>query len=131
MSKEFVERRDGSFYLVDLPGYGYAKVPKDEAARVRNLLGGFFQRVGQVQLAVLLIDSRRGFLESDMSAVRQLLERNFRILTILTKSDKLSVRELQDRVKNSQTKFGLNVIPFSIQSSMDQDEVWKQIDHAL
>jgi GTP-binding protein EngB required for normal cell division len=95
------------------------------------LLGGFFQRVGQVQLAVLLIDSRRGFLESDMSAVRQLLERNFRILTILTKSDKLSVRELQDRVKNSQTKFGLNVIPFSIQSSMDQDEVWKQIDHAL
>ena len=122
---------DRRFYLVDLPGYGYAKVPKTEVLRVRELLTGFFERVRQVRLAVLLIDSRRGFLETDAETVRQLLEKKYPILTILTKSDKRSFRELQDRIKDFRTKFGLSVIPFSIQSHLDQDEVWKYIDQAL
>ena len=57
---------NGEFYFVDLPGYGYAKISKKESLRVRSLVSFFFNTVRNIKLGVILIDSRRGFMDSDI-----------------------------------------------------------------
>jgi GTP-binding protein len=93
-------RVNGAFYLVDLPGYGYARVSKKEVQRVKSLMSDFFRTVKQARLVVLLIDSRRGFMDSDLEILSQILDKKIKLLTVLTKSDKLRHSEL-----NSQKKF--------------------------
>jgi len=117
--------------FVDLPGYGYARVAKDEALRVRRLIADFLERVENVRLALLLIDSRRGFLPPDLDTLAQIVEKKFPILTILTKSDKLSFSEQRNLTTKLQKQFGLRAILFSIQSPAGKNEIWKQINEAI
>ena len=121
----------GRLIFVDLPGYGYARVAKSETLRVRRLIADFLGRVENVRLALLLIDSRRGFLPPDLDALAQIVEKKFPILTILTKSDKLSFSEQRNLTTKLQKQFGLRAIPFSIQSPAGKNEIWMQINEAI
>ena len=122
---------EGRLLFVDLPGYGYARVSKDEAARVRRLIADFLQRVENARLALLLIDSRRGFLPPDLETLAALLEKNLPVLTILTKSDKISLSQQRNLIDQFKNKFGLLAIPFSIRSAAGRDEVWRRIQEAI
>jgi GTP-binding protein len=117
--------------FADLPGYGYAKVSKDESVRVRQLIADFLARVENVRLAVLLIDSRHGFLPPDLETLAQLVEKNFPILTILTKSDKISFSQQRDLIAQFKNKFGLFAISFSIKSPAGKNDIWRQIREAI
>jgi len=120
-----------SFYFVDLPGYGYAKISRQESQRVKNVLSAFFRTVNNAKLVLLLIDSRRGFMESDLEIIPQILDKKINILTVLTKSDKLSFLKLADRVKALQNEFGLKVVPFTIKSNENKEELLNLIKKAL
>ncbi|UCH93543.1 MAG: YihA family ribosome biogenesis GTP-binding protein [Candidatus Aminicenantes bacterium] len=120
-----------SFYFVDLPGYGYAKISRQESQRVKSLLSTFFRAVENARLVLLLIDSRRGFMEADLEIVSQILDKKINILTVLTKSDKLPSSGLTDRKKALQNKFDLNVIAFTIKSNDSKEELLKFINRAL
>lgn len=122
---------NGKFYFVDLPGYGYAKISKQENKRVKSLLNYFFEKVNRVALVMILIDSRRGFMDSDIDILSMLMNKNFKILTILTKCDKISSSQLKSQLKNYQDQFELVVIPFSIKSSNDKDKILKYIEEAI
>jgi len=122
---------DGRLLFADLPGYGFAKVSKSECARVRQLIADFVDQVQNVRLAALLIDSRRGFLPPDLDTLAQIMGKKFPILTILTKSDKLSFSEQKNLCTQLKTKFGLQVISFSIKSQAGKNEVWKYINEAI
>jgi GTP-binding protein len=124
-------RIDGRLVFADLPGYGYAKVSKDESVRVRQLIADFLARVENVRLAVLLIDSRHGFLPPDLETLAQLVENNFPILTILTKSDKISLSQQRDLIAQLKNKFGLFAISFSIKSPAGKNDIWRQIREAI
>lgn len=117
--------------LADLPGYGYARVSKGEGARVRALIAGFLQRVENVRLALLLVDSRRGFLPADLETLGQIVGRGFPILTILTKSDKISLSQQRHLIAQLKNNFGLLAISFSIRSPQARDEVWRRIQEAI
>jgi GTP-binding protein len=119
------------FYFVDLPGYGFAKISKQENQRVKSLLATFFENVSQVALVLILIDSRRGFMESDIDLLSKIVEKNFNILTILTKSDKISSSQLKSQIKQFQDQFDLLVIPFSIKASHDKEKILKYIEEAI
>jgi GTP-binding protein EngB required for normal cell division len=80
---------------------------------------------------VLLIDSRRGFMEADLKIISQILDKKINILTVLTKSDKLSFLKLTDRIKALQNEFGLNVIAFTIKSNANREELLNLIKKAL
>jgi GTP-binding protein len=121
----------GYFYFVDLPGYGFAKISKAESRRVRDLISAFFQTVENVKLAVLLIDSRRGFLDSDLEMISQILDKKIKLLTVLTKSDKLRDSELIGQKKVLQKKFGLNAVSFTIKSNQNKEEMLNLINKAL
>lgn len=122
---------DGRLVFADLPGYGYAKVSRDEGARVRRLIADFLSRVENVRLGVLLIDSRHGFLPPDLETLAQLIEKNFPILTILTKSDKISLSQQRNLIAQFKNKFGLSAISFSIKSPAGKNDIWRQIREAL
>jgi len=120
-------------YFVDLPGYGYAKISKKESDRVRKLISTFFETVKNVKLVVLLIDSRRGFLESDLEILSKIINKGLKMLTVLTKSDKLRNSELVIQKENLQKKFGLKVITFSIKSADNdkREEILKFLNKAI
>jgi GTP-binding protein len=117
--------------FADLPGYGYARVSKGEAVRVRRLIADFLARVENVRLAILLIDSRRGFLASDLETLAQIVEKNLPILTILTKSDKISFSQQRNLIAQLKNKFGLLAISFSIKSPAAKNEIWQRIQEAI
>ena len=118
-------------YFVDLPGYGYAKISRQEKQRVNVLLSAFFRGVTNARLAVLLIDSRRGFLEADLENISQILDKKINILTVLTKSDKLPYSELTNRIKTLKAEFGLSVIAFTIKSKECRIELLERINKSL
>jgi GTP-binding protein len=120
-------------YFVDLPGYGYARISKKESQRVRTLISTFFEKVENVKLVVILIDSRRGFMDSDIEILSKIINKRFRMLTILTKSDKLRNSELIIQKQNLQNKYGLKVVTFSTRSADDEkrEEILKYINKAL
>ena len=120
-------------YFVDLPGYGYARISKKERQRVRTLISTFFEKAENVKLVVILIDSRRGFMDSDIEILSKIINKGFRMLTVLTKSDKLRNSELVIQKKNLQNQYGLNVIAFSIKSADDEkrEKILKYINKAL
>jgi len=120
-------------YFVDLPGYGYARISKKESRRVRALISTFFEKAENVKLVVILIDSRRGFMDSDIEILSKIINKGFQMLTVLTKSDKLRNSELVIQKKNLQNKYGLKVVTFSIKSAdkKKREEILKYINKAL
>jgi len=122
---------NNEFFFVDLPGYGYAKLSKTETQRVKILMSMFFKQVTNVRLVLLLIDSRRGIMESDKQILKQILHNNYQILTILTKSDKINNSELKNQKINLQEKFGLKTISFSIKSNDNKEDILKLIKKTL
>jgi len=122
---------NNEFYFVDLPGYGYAKISKQENHRVKSLLTYFFEKVTGVALVIILIDSRRGFMDSDIDILSKIIDKNFKMLTILTKSDKMSSSQLKNQIKKFQDQFDLVVMPFSIKLFNDRDKILKYIEEAI
>lgn len=122
---------DEKLLFTDMPGYGFAKVVKTESVRVRKLIGDFLQQVKNVRLAILLIDSRRGFLPQDLDTLDQIMQKEFPVLTIMTKSDKISFSQQKNLVTQLHKNFGLHAISFSIKSPTGKNEIWKYINEAL
>lgn len=88
-----------SFYLVDLPGYGYARAGRGERAGYRALLGGYLTRRDTVAGVVWLLDLRRDPSDDDR-AVQELLTRSGRpVLAVFTKADKLGRTERAARAR--------------------------------
>jgi len=124
-------RINDEFFFVDLPGYGYAKISKQESERVRKLINSFFHSVEEAKLVCLLIDSRRGFLDSDLEILAQIVDKKIKLLTVLTKSDKLRNSELTSQKKNLQNNFGLKVVTFTTKSNENREEMLTYINQAL
>ncbi len=124
-------RINNEFYFVDLPGYGFAKLPKSETQRVKELVSRFFRTVKKLELVFLLIDARRGFADADLEILQQMVEKNLKILTVLTKSDKMSSSNLLNQMTILQDKFGLKVIPFSTKLNNYREEILEKINQAL
>ena len=80
--------------LADLPGYGFAKISKAEARSWNELILGYLHIRKMLRRVVLLIDARRGVMESDEAAMSLLDRAAVPVQTVLTKADKLKADEL-------------------------------------
>jgi len=78
------------FILTDLPGYGYARAPEKERKRWAGLIDGYLQRGEDLLGVILLIDSRRGIMDSDRQLMGYLSDLDLPTLYVLTKVDKLN-----------------------------------------
>ena len=114
--------RVGDFRLVDLPGYGYAKVPFSEKSRWAELMEGYFQSGRNIKMAFQLIDMRHPATEFDISMLDFMSQMGIPYTVVLTKSDKLNKAETQNRlalIKEELGEFadGVQIIPFSAQNN--------------
>ncbi len=103
--------------LVDLPGYGYAKVSKSEKRRWQELIGSYFSQGRNLALVVQLIDMRHPPSADDQNMIATLIKQEIPFIVALTKSDKLSVRQRSERMDGFRSEIPyadeITMIPFS------------------
>ena len=90
----FVVGRPPIFRLVDMPGYGFAEAPKDLVAKWRHLVFDYLRGRAALRRALVLIDSRRGIMDSDRELMKMLDQAAVAYRLVLTKADKLKASEL-------------------------------------
>jgi len=95
---------DGSWYLVDLPGYGYAKLPKSERQKFRVIIEQYLLRRKSLVCLFLLIDSRHKPQAMDLQFLRWLGENQIPFAICFTKTDKLSTNQLHNSLENYKNK---------------------------
>ena len=104
--------------FVDLPGYGYAKVAKDELERWADLIEGYFNQPRNIALAVSLIDIRHEPSELDHTMVQFLQNMDLPYAVVLTKADKLSKQKAMSQKKTISKQLNLSEeVPVLITSS--------------
>ena len=107
-------------YLVDLPGYGYAKVAKGEKARWANLIEGYFGSQRNIGLVFQLIDVRHAPSADDLMMIDFLIDHEFPFVIVLTKTDKLSKTQLAQRLEALGEEIPMadqiTMVPFSSQT---------------
>jgi GTP-binding protein len=115
-----------SIYLVDLPGYGYARGGDASAAEFTRMTEAYFGRSGE-RGVLLLVDSRHPGLESDMQAWKWLHSQPFPHGVIGTKVDKLTRAERARHSRQFSTLFDMPVMLVSALTGEGLDELWKMI----
>ena len=92
----YFERPEVALYLVDMPGYGFAKAPKEVARKWRFLVNDYLRGRQVLKRALVLIDSRHGVKEIDREIMQMLDDAAVSYRVVLTKADKIKASELAD-----------------------------------
>ncbi len=96
---------NNDFYLVDIPGYGFAKASKTDKEKWDKLINDYFSTSKKIELAVHIIDSRHAPTPLDISLHNYLLNKNIPSLLVLTKADKLKQAEKAKAIKRVKEVF--------------------------
>ena len=123
-------RINGSFYFVDLPGYGYARVPREMAGQWRGLIESYLSARTTLDLSILILDARRGWMDRDMELKRWLELHERRYQVIATKMDKLNQSE-QGRGLARIRQENAEPLPFSATTGRGVREIWQVITKTL
>ena len=123
-------RVKGSMYFVDLPGYGYARVPQELTSQWRDLIEGYLLTRKTLDLSLLILDARRGWMERDLQLKQWLETHNRRYLVIATKTDKLNQAE-QGRNLTLIRQESVEPLPFSAHTGRGVREIWQVITNTL
>ena len=119
-------RVNDAFTLVDLPGYGFARVSKSVRAQWRPLVEGYLTQSEHLRGVVQLVDARHDPSPDDYQMLEFLAELGAPTIVVLTKIDKLPKREVVERVGELTRQLGVDedqVIPFSAVSGVGRDEL--------
>lgn len=124
---------EGGFYLVDLPGYGYAKVARTERERWQQLIGRFITERETLEVIFHLIDSRHPPTKMDEELLALLKGVGVPYVLVLTKADKLSRNQQQNRLAElrafmMQRGLELPVVLTSAEKKEGADELWRWVD---
>ena len=124
-------RIDGAFYLVDLPGYGYARVSKGERDRWGKLMEDYFARPGLLTLGVLIVDARHKPTADDCTMANWFKETGCPLAVAANKLDKLKKSEIAPNLEQIRTTLELGedvpVIPFSAEKGTGKEELLRII----
>ncbi len=120
------------FRMVDLPGYGYAKVSKTEKARWASLVEGYLSAQRNIKLIVQIIDIRHKPTKDDYDMISFLYNANAPFVIVLTKKDKLKKTAYEKRideiVDELQDYEGVELIPFSAVTGEGLDDIKEVIE---
>ena len=119
-------------YLVDLPGYGYARVSQSEKEKWGKMIERYLHTSGNLKAVFLLIDIRHAPSANDCQMYEWILHNGFRPIIIATKLDKLKRSQVQKNLKilreGLRLEKDVTVIPFSAETKQGREEIWELID---
>lgn len=120
--------------LVDLPGYGYAKVSQNEKNRWAKLMQGYFDAGRKIALVIQILDMRHEPTADDFDMINFLIERELPFLVVCTKSDKLNKTQFNQQSAYFKELFDeheIEFIPFSSQNGFGLDVLKERITAAV
>ena len=119
-------------YLVDLPGYGYARVSQSEKEKWGKMIERYLHTSRNLKAVFLLIDIRHAPSANDCQTYEWILHNGFRPIIIATKLDKLKRSQVQKNLKilreGLRLEKDVTVIPFSAETKQGREEIWELID---
>lgn len=119
------------FHLVDLPGYGFAKVPKTEKARWAERIEDYLATRVTLKLVVSLVDIRHGPTPLDMQMLKWLAHEELPTLIVATKADKLSRSKVHSQIAAIRKETGLPPVAVSAQKGKSLPELWRKVEEFL
>ena len=126
---------NNAMYLVDLPGYGYAKVSQKAKEEWGKLIERYLHGSKQLKAVFLLIDIRHDPSANDRQMYEWICHNGFEPVIIATKLDKIKRSQVAKQVKAVKTGLdvrpGTVVIPFSAETKQGRDEIWAYMDGLL
>ena len=134
----FEVRRHGKpraeFMFADLPGYGYARVPKEITAKWSEFINPYLERRPSLALCLSLVDVTIPPQQLDIQLLQWLRHADRRFLVVATKADRISNNQLRASLHKLCEQLEVSVgqiVPFSAKARMGQDELWRAIRAAV
>ncbi len=126
---------NNAMYLVDLPGYGYAKVTQEVKEQWGKLVERYLHGSKRLKAVFLLIDIRHETSANDKRMYEWIVHNGYNPIIIATKLDKINRSQVQKHLKMVRTglnvKPGTAVLPFSALTKQGREEIWEQMDAIL
>lgn len=122
---------DDKFYFVDLPGYSYSKMSKQEKVISGKYIEEYLAERENISLIVFLLDIRHNPTADDMLMYDYILRSNLPFIVITNKADKIAITKVNDEVNRIKEILGISystILPFSAERKIYQEEVWKEIE---
>lgn len=121
-----------AMYLVDLPGYGYAKASEEVKAKWGKMIENYLHTSKKLKAVFLLIDIRHAPSANDKMMYEWMVYQGFAPIIIATKLDKIKRSQIQKNIKIVREGLGVQpgttIIPFSAETKQGRDEIWELID---
>jgi len=121
-------------YLVDLPGYGFARVSLEVRKEWGPMVETYLKNRPNLRLVIVLLDSRRTPSEGDLQLIKWLKATGNDYVTVVTKADKLSRNELQKQasvIRKTLGAEGRELIFFSAKTGDGKDALWREIQKRI
>lgn len=126
---------DNLFYFVDLPGYGYSKMSKQEQIKVGEFIEYYLSNRKEICLIIFLVDIRHDPTSNDFLMYDYVIRSGLPCIIVANKADKIAKTKVDDYVKNIQKQLNpigdITTLPFSSERKVYSDEVWKVIESYL
>ena len=126
---------DDNFYFVDLPGYGYSKMSKQEQTKVGNFIEEYLSTCKKISLIVFLIDIRHSPTENDRLMYQYIINTNTPCLIVANKADKIAVTKVDAAVLNLQQELNplkdLTFLPYSSERKIYGENVWSYLEQYI
>ena len=125
---------DDKFYFVDLPGYGFSKMSKEEKVYSGNYIEDYLKSGQNISLIILLLDIRHKPTADDELMYNYILKTNLPFIVLTNKADKIAVTKVDDEVKRIKEHLGISystILPFSAERKIYIDSVWKEIEDKI
>ena len=125
---------DNNFYFVDLPGYGYSKLSKEEQVNMGRFIEDYLQKCQNIALIVLLLDIRHKPTADDAHMFEYIKMTNLPFMLIANKADKIAVTKVDMELEKIKETLGLSfstLLPFSAERKIYSDAVWREIENFI
>ena len=122
---------DNSFYFVDLPGYGYSKLSKQEQVNMGKFIEDYLEKCQNISLIIQLLDIRHDPTNDDILMLDYIKKTNLPFMLVANKADKIAVTKVDNQIKNIKEYLNLSftpLLPFSSERRIYVDDVVTNID---
>ncbi|MCC8126535.1 MAG: ribosome biogenesis GTP-binding protein YihA/YsxC [Clostridiales bacterium] len=124
-----------AIYLVDLPGYGYARANEEVKAQWGRMIERYLKNAPMLKCVFLLVDIRHEASENDRLMYQWILSNGYHPVIIATKVDKLKRSQVAKQVRLVRESIGLEkdglLFPFSAQTKQGRDDIWQYVENLL
>lgn len=126
---------DNSFYFVDLPGYGYSKMSKNEQEQVGKFIEEYLFHRKEISLIIYLVDIRHKPTDNDKLMYNYIISSGLPFIILANKADKIAITKVDDAVTDLQKALNpigdIPTFPFSSERKIYKDDVWEVIENHI